>query len=74
MNESRKIPGFTAEDALEQGVSNPYAGLAQSRAGGSAVELAVFTDSHVTFHLGNCTCEFHQNSGHIVCHCPVRPQ
>ena len=39
-NEMRRVPGFTAENALEQGASTPYAGLALAGAGGGAVEPA----------------------------------
>jgi hypothetical protein len=38
MNKNRRIPGFTAENALEQQASTRYTGLAQNRAGGDAVE------------------------------------
>jgi len=39
-NENRRIPGFTAEKALEQRAATPYAGLASRGAGGGAVEPA----------------------------------
>jgi hypothetical protein len=37
-NVMHRVPGFTAEQALEQGASTPYAGLALRSAGGGAVE------------------------------------
>ena len=39
-HEMHRVPGFTAERALEQGASTPYAGLALRGAGGGAVEPA----------------------------------
>jgi hypothetical protein len=40
-NEMHRVPGFTAEKALEQDASTPYAGLALRGAGGGAVEPAL---------------------------------
>jgi hypothetical protein len=39
-NEVRRVPGFTAEKALEHGAATPYAGLASRVAGGSGVAPA----------------------------------
>jgi hypothetical protein len=39
-NEMHRVPGFTAEQALEEGASTPYAGLALRGEGGGAVEPA----------------------------------
>jgi hypothetical protein len=41
-NEMHRVPGFTAEQALEQGASTPYAGLAFRGAGGGAVAPALY--------------------------------
>lgn len=39
-SEMRKVPGFTAEQTLDQGASTPYAGLAGRGAEGGRVEPA----------------------------------
>jgi hypothetical protein len=53
-NEIHRIPGFSAEKVLEQGASSPYAGLAQSRAGGGTVELADTWRGTAPFCNGQC--------------------
>jgi hypothetical protein len=45
-NEMHRVPGFTAEQALEQGAATPYAGLALRGEGGGAVEPAFIWRSH----------------------------
>ena len=59
-NEMRRVPGFTAENALEQGAPTPYAGLASRGGGGGEVEPA--------FRLGfQCTRSCAPHGAQLVC-------
>jgi hypothetical protein len=51
-NEMHRVPGFTAENALEQGARAPYAGLASRGAGGGAVEAAFSQTCRVIGSIG----------------------
>jgi len=62
-NEMRRVPGFTAERALEQGASTRYAGLTGHGKEGGAVELA-----HIIKGIPRCweVCEGHFCYMHCV--------
>jgi len=53
-NAMHRLPGFSAEEALEQGASSPYGGIARSHAGGGAVQLADTWRGTAPFCDGQC--------------------
>jgi hypothetical protein len=59
MNEKRRVPGFTAEQALEQGATTPYAVRAVGSSEGGAVEPALTVCRRLCYPGLGCLWECH---------------